>query len=286
MTDLKRLRRDTRATTPPRMRLTARDTAIIKAVAEFRVLRQDQIQTLFFGSHSTAQYRLSHLFQHGFLARQFLPVQSGRSPTLYVLDKRGAELLRLEYGYDYLPDKRDKLAAGAEFLTHTLAINDVRIAVTLACQAGGYSLLTWLGEAEMKATYERVDLRLSTGKRRSVSLIPDSYFVLDTPLGKAHFFLELDRGSMTVSRFQSKVLAYQAYVTSGAYQTRYNTRSLRVLTVTLGAKRLESLKHTTEEIGGERLFWFARLSDVTSQNVLKVPIWQVAKSTANHSLLR
>ena len=55
------------------MRLTARDVEILKAVHECRVLRGDQLQALFFGSQSTASYRLSRLYQHGFLDRHFLP---------------------------------------------------------------------------------------------------------------------------------------------------------------------------------------------------------------------
>ena len=77
MGDKRRLRRDQRSVTPAQMRLMQRDVGILKTVAEYRIMRQDQIQQLFFGSKSTAQYRLSHLYQHGFLARHFLPVFAG-----------------------------------------------------------------------------------------------------------------------------------------------------------------------------------------------------------------
>src|SRR5579859_5119675 len=95
-----RLSRSGQATSPPPMRLMPRDVEIVRAVGEYRMLRQDQIQRLFFGSKSTAQYRLSHLYQHGFLDRHFLPVQGGWSPTFYTLAKRGVEVLHVEYGTD------------------------------------------------------------------------------------------------------------------------------------------------------------------------------------------
>jgi hypothetical protein len=130
----------------------------------------------------------------------------------------------------------------------------------------------------MKADYERIEIRLPTGKHIKVSLIPDSYFVIETPHGRAHFFLELDRGTMSTTRFTTKILAYNTYVESGAYQRRYQTRSLRVLTVTSSSKRLTNLKEATDDAKGGRLFWFTTLRAVTPTTVLHTPIWQVAGS--------
>jgi hypothetical protein len=282
MAQQERLRRQIRATHPPRMRLTARDVEILKTVAEYRIVRQDHIQTLFFGSRSTAQYRLSHLFQHGFLARHFLPVYAGWSPTLYTLDTRGVEMLRSEWQYT-APTWNPHV--GHEFLAHTLSIADVRVAISLACRAVNYKLILWRSEAEMKADYDRVMIRLANGSNQTISLIPDSYFVVETPQGRAHFFVELDRGTETLKRFAIKVLAYQAYVANGQYQKRYPTRSLRVLTVTTSPKRLAHLKTTTEQVGGGRMFWFATANDVLPEKALTAPIWHIAGETTPLALL-
>jgi hypothetical protein len=87
----RRRRRDRRDANPPPMRLTDRDREIIEAVCLHRVLRQDQVQALFFGSKSAAQRRLALLYHHGYLARQFLPVRGGimNSPILYLLVNLG-----------------------------------------------------------------------------------------------------------------------------------------------------------------------------------------------------
>ena len=74
----KRQRRDKRSTTPTPMRLTERDKAIIHAVHTYRVLRQEQVERLFFGSQSTAQRVLQRLYQHGFLERKFFPLNAVR----------------------------------------------------------------------------------------------------------------------------------------------------------------------------------------------------------------
>lgn len=262
------------------MILTARDRQIVEMVYQCRVLRQDQIHALFFGaSTSASQRRLALLFHHGFLTRVFLTARASYmlSPALYMLDKRGAELLRMEFGYDDLAWTTKSNDVGQQFLEHTLAINDVRVAVTLGCrQIAGFELLEWRSEAQMKVSYDRVTITPPKERSEHISLIPDSFFVVQTPQGKAPFFLEVDRGTETTGRFQNKIFAYQAYVQSGAYQQRYGFKSIRVLTTVPSLKRLEGLKTVTERAGGGQRYWFAVQSDISAQSVLHKAIWQVA----------
>ena len=84
------------------MRLTERDKQVVKMVNDYRLVRQDQIQRLWFPSRNTAQRRLRLLWEHGYVRRRFLPVQGGiqNSPILYELDRRGVELLRTEFQYE------------------------------------------------------------------------------------------------------------------------------------------------------------------------------------------
>ena len=260
------------------MVLTERDEHIIRAVYDYRVLRQDQVQALFFGSSSAAQRRLALLYHHGYLERQFLLVHTGfmTSPTVYLLDKRGEELLRVEFGLDEVHWKSSHNQVSYDFLEHALAINDFRIAVTLAARQPGYELLDWHSEAEIKQDYDRVNIQMTRGRNRNVAVVPDSYFALSTPYGSTHFLLELDRGTMTTKRFRTKVEAYMAYYRSGGYEKRYGARSLRMLTVTLSQRRLENLKAVTEEAGGTRWFWFGVLSELTPNAVFGESVWQVA----------
>lgn len=283
----KRRRRDRREPHPPRLVLTERDRAIIRAVHEYRVLRQDQVQALFFGSRSAAQRRLALLYHHGYLERQFLLVQTGfmSSPSVYLLDRRGEELLRAEVGLDDVHWKSSHNQVSSDFLEHALAINDFRIAVTLASRRSEYELLEWRSESDLKQDYDRVTLPTTRGGSRSVAVVPDSYFALATPHGKTHFFLELDRGTMTTKRFKTKIDAYLAYYRSGGYERRYGARSLRVLTVTLGERRLESLKVVTEEAGGTVWFWFAVLPELTPDTVLEGRVWQMAGKPGREPLI-
>lgn len=90
---------------------------------------------------------------------------------------------------------------------------------------------------------------------------------------------------MTRGRFRDKVLAYQAYIASGQYEKRYGTRSLRVLTVTSGPKRLENLKAEAEEARGGRVFWFTTAERVSVEGVFSNPIWSVAGAARSEVLI-
>jgi len=281
--------RNWRVDNPPPMRLMERDIEILKAVYEFRIVRGDQLQALYFGSQSTASYRLSRLYQHGFLDRHFLPTLGGlaSSPALYTLGKRGVDVLRrvLDCGPKDIRKPPNNQELSPLFLEHLLQINDFRVAVTVAAREQGYTLEMWLDDYQLKAAYDRVVIQTPKGRRRSVSLIPDGYCVLQVPQGRACFFLELDRGTMTRSRFRDKVLAYQAYIASGQYEKRYGTRSLRVLTVTSGPRRLENLREEAEQARGGRVFWFTTLEHIAPETVLSKPIWSLAESPGQVTLI-
>lgn len=281
--------RNRRVDNPPPMRLMERDVAILKTVHDFRIMRGDQIQALFFGSQSTASYRLSRLYQHGFLDRHFLPTLGGlaSSPALYTLDKRGVNVLRkaLDCGPEGIRKPLSSNELSPLFLEHLLQINDVRVAVMVGTREQGYTLEQWIDDYQLKADYDRVVIETSRGRKRTVSLIPDGYGVLQVPQGRACFFLELDRGTMTNARFRDKVLAYKAYIASGQYEKRYGTRSLRVLTVTSGPKRLANLKEAAEKVNGGRVFWFTQYEDISSQTVLTTAIWKVAGMQNSMSII-
>lgn len=280
-----RQRRDQRPRKPTPMHLTERDKQVIEAVHLYRVLRQDQIQVLFFGAQKAAQRRLIRLYHHGFLERLFLPVVAGRSPTFYVLDRRGAELLRSEFGYDDLHWYNSSKDLKTDFLEHTIAINDFRIAVTRAAQQSGYRVLVWKSESDLKASYDRVTVRIPSGRAHNYPIVPDSYFALETPLGRAHFFIEVDRGTETTERFKGKIRAYTAYYETGGYEKRFQTKSLRVLTIAIGEKRLLNLKKATEDVNGRRRYWFALASELKPDTVFSAPVWRVAGESQPRRLI-
>lgn len=217
----------------------------------------------------------------------FLPARGGVavSPTVYLLDERGARELALSADYLDFRWSKDHLKVGTLFLSHSLAISEFRLTLTLACQAAGVPLVEWKGEGELKKSYDRVSVVRSSGSVEAVPIIPDGYFVLKTPVGKRHFALELDRGTMDWKRFRTKIEGYTAYFESGAYKERYGTNSLRVLTVTESERRLKNLVTVAERAGGMSRFWFATLDSLTPENALFDPLWTVAQRPEKSSLI-
>ena len=260
-----------------------RDVRLVVSVHQHRILRRDQLQRLHFPSKNTANARLRRLHAHGYLARRRLPVEDGQgsSQYLYMLASRGAQLVADRLGVDLaeIGWKRSQNHASSLFLDHTLMVNDVRIAVELAARRQGDRVQRWITEDELKRSPDRVQIEPERGRSRRVALVPDAYFCLAFGQRRAHFFLEADRATVPNRRWAQKVLAYLAYLRSGAYARRYGTDCLRVLTVTTSEKRMRNLMRTTQtacaDRNGVRLFWFTWLERATPKTILQAPLWHV-----------
>lgn len=286
----KRASRYKRLLNPRPIRLTQRDRHVIKAVNDYRVMRQDQVQRLLFPSKNTAQVRLWLLWQHQFLKRDFLPVLGGiqSSPLLYLIDKRGVKLLQRELNYDNEMlrwSRRNQLSY--YFLEHTLGLSEIRLAVELSCQSHGFFLDTWIDEKSLKGDYDTVQV-----KKRRVAVVPDGYCIISIPDGNLHFFLEYDRGPESLSFFRKKIAAYWSYFQSGKCKQRYGTNRVRVLTITeggptrVGRRRLDNIRKLTREIGAHTWFWFTSLDQVINEDFLSSSIWRQTHTAATSSLLR
>lgn len=292
-----RLPRFRRVKQPPHMELTERDRQILHRVHAYRLLTRAQIERLLFPPEngqdhftrtSRARHRLKLLYQNKYLERLPQPVGSGTWAwqPVYRLARKGAELVARELGilpqdlvYWGRGDDKDRRATEVTppFLTHSLRVNDVHIAVTLAAQRGGHKLEQWLDDGQLKSQERKDYVGVNEeGRHRMVAVIPDAYFVLNLGDRRAHFFLELDRATMSNSRWGTRIKAYLAYIHSGKYTARYQTRSLRILTVTTTQERLRNLRKTTRDSGGGDLFWFTTLDQVSPYSVFFDPIWLLA----------
>jgi hypothetical protein len=272
----------------PVMVLTDRDKEILRAVNDHRALKQEHIQALFFSSRSTAQFRLQRLFHNEFLDRQFLSVVSGgpaASPAIYTVGKRGAHILVEECGLDRREVRLPKGTFSWQFIEHLLKINDFRVAVALATQADGFTLEEWRDETVFRANPDYVLLPDKRGKGVKKPLLPDGYFCVATPRGKARFFLEVDRGTEELSKFTPQVRVYNRYTESGQYQEKFQAKSLRILIVSSSPRRQATLRAATKAVGGDRKYWFTTFGEVTAATLFTHPIWQTLEDDALHALI-
>lgn len=260
-------------------RLTERDCLIIKAVNDCRALTTAQVQTLFFTSPSPTYTRLQKLFHHGYLERHFITqvaAAPAASPIVYTVTALGGAVLTANFNYtaeDIHPVTRQVL--NWQTLQHLLAVNEARVVLTRACQEQGVTLLTWLDEFTFRAHPDTVWVGSDTGKQSKKPVLPDGYFRLKTLRGEAAFFLEVDRGTEGSPQFKSQIEIYQAYILGGGYQERFKSRSLRILTVTTGVRRLANLSKAVVQVGGADRYWFTTQGQITPAQILTAPIWQV-----------
>ncbi|MBK9123532.1 MAG: replication-relaxation family protein [Chloroflexi bacterium] len=273
----------------PPMALTERDIALLKTVADFRVMTTQQLENLFFNSRSTAQYRLQRLFQHEYLERQFLSVVGAAptgSQTLYTLGERGAVIVARDTDTDPRDVYRPKRGVYAwKFIEHTLAINDFRTAVSVAAVHNGFHIEEWLDEFSFRASPDYVEIRGAGNRVTRKPVYPDAYFCLVTPRGRTRFFLELDRGVEPRARLKPQFAVYEAYTAGELYQQRFQARSLRILVVTTSPQRLASLKHVVTDVGGDRKYWFTTMSLATPESVLSAPIWEQLGDSEKQALI-
>lgn len=279
------------------MVITERDQNILRHIYAYRLLTREQIERLLFQPEhgqdhwtktSKARKRLKLLYQHEYVERIPMPVGAGTWAwrPVYRLAPKGAAWIasQLEVKVSGLAywgkgDDVDERTTQVSqlFLEHTLRINDLRIAITLACAQHGYQVEKWLDDTQLKSQEMKDYVAVTErGTAHKVAVIPDAYFLLHLGDRRAHFFIELDRATMSHRRWGTRVRAYLAYIRMGKYTERYQTKSLRILTVTTTPQRLTNLKKTTEKAGGKGIFWFATLDAITAATVLCEPIWLLA----------
>lgn len=288
----------------PGFRLTLRDIGIIKAIYDYRALTAPQIAALFFHAdgdrevNARCKHRLRMLYHHGYVFRDEQPskLSEGRKPLVYFLDSRGAEFLTGQLGEAIQWDRKDNKVSWP-FLDHLLATNDVRIAVCLAAVAQGLKINGWVDDKALKSAQMKdlVAIRGEEGGIQKAAVVPDGYFVLDAGEYVYHHFLEIDRRTVTgeATSFGSrdwarKVRAYLEYYHSGKYEKRYGTKSLRVMTITTGERRMAHLREITKKIGRKgdnALFWFTTFEHATTAQILTEPIWQRADKDGLHCLV-
>jgi hypothetical protein len=278
------------------MRLTERDVQIVHAVAAYRLLSSAQLEALLFqsdkprGRQSSCQRRLQLLYHHGYLDRLPMPVilGEGRFPHVYVLDQAGSVLVAATLGVDQatIGWRPHHNLLEPPFIFHTLAINDVRVVVTLLAQRNHFEMVEWIDEAGFRAAKEKVPFRM-----RGVQIVrnyPDGYFKLTLPqqTQAAHFFLEVDLGTMSMTRWKEKVQAYTEFRARGLSEHHYGTRNFRVLVVTTTNQRLANLKRASEQAGADRFFWFTTQAqvDIWNPGQLLQPVWSLATQNEQQRL--
>lgn len=278
MTNSSNLPSHKRESPPPPMRITERDKQIVLAIYRFRILSAPQVEALLFpsskprGKRTVCQRRLQLLYHNRYLYRlkDQRVIGEGRPPLVYALDSHGADLVANELGINRVDVawKPSHKQFSSQFLEHMLAVSSVRLVMATLNRNHQLVVRNWLDEASLKSAEMKGKVPFHYMGSRKITHYPDGYFCLQLTVEKknAHFFLEVDMGTMTNRRWQGKVRSYLHFRKTGMAKMHYGTENFRVLAVTKTEPRLRNLQRATKRAEGGHHFWFTTLDSVN--------IWQ------------
>jgi len=272
----------------PNLQLTDRDLQILASVYDYRFLDTRQILALHGGEQRSLQLRLQQLFHAGYLDRPREQLTFFR-PTKYMiygLGNKGAEVLAEELKIER--KKIDWTTKNQEvkqrYLFHTWMLAQFRVTLTLALRHQPTTQLQrWQQGRRLKDF-------VSTGGERQV-VFPDAFFTVEDQGELLHFFVEMDRSTMTLQRFLEKMRAYWQYWKSQGYQRKYGIEAFRVLTVAKSRERAENLRAISRLADdyqkGSEMFWFTSEESYSLEKpeTILQPIWQTPRDERWHSLL-
>ncbi|MCC7537520.1 MAG: replication-relaxation family protein [Deltaproteobacteria bacterium] len=206
---------------------------------------------------------------------QVLEAAATRSKA-YALNVRGARLLAELTGEEPVPVGRTRSTA---ILDHELVKNDLAVVLQLLDAMGRIELLRWETSRDVLADAVHV----IRGKRTErVALVADGLAVIATPTGPTALLVEIDMGTVSLSRMTTKYAGYAAWWKAKGPERRFGLRSLRVLTIAKHEARMVRLRAAAAEAAGTEahgLFWFATADvlDADAPEKLLAPRFWTAK---------
>jgi len=215
--------------------LVPTDLDILQRVHELRLATIEHLAALSGRSYKRTQERLAKLEERGYLAR----VARRPQKHVYAIGREAVPVL-IEHGYaaQELAMKRLRQTELKELgIQHAVFVADIHVRVLQLTHARSFEVSNW---AEGPSLWDNV----TTSDNVRIPIRPDALFTITWPAGKgrAHFFLEADRGTMAHSRMRDKITGYAAYFHQQRHRKKYDWMKLfRVATITETRGRAEGL---------------------------------------------
>lgn len=197
-----------------------RDLAVIRSVHSFKFLTTRHIYELHFAQHASyvsgiraCTRVLNRLESHRFITRLPRPVGGsggGSTSTVWSIGPAGDRLLR-SVDPDVHPRRSRSFEPTLDFLSHTLAIADLRIALEHQVRSGTFELL--------EVHTEPRNWRPFTGRHGKLeTLKPDLTTVTAVADEEFFHYWEIDLGTEPLHRLVDKCRIYQRYYDTGTEQ--------------------------------------------------------------------
>jgi hypothetical protein len=270
--------------------LTARDAAILAAIATHGFLTAELVDLAFFPGipverHvliSRANRRLRRLWLWGLLERVELPISrilGGRRAFVYALTAQGAALVAAGLGTPAAAlvaprlDRRDDC-----FSAHDQRLATLWAQMQAMTQSASLRACRWTPERELRARGLRVQ-DPATG--RALPVLPDGYVELEYADGTVQCcMVEIDMGTLELWRFRRKLRAFELYLTQGLFRRDWGRRGFEVLVLTSSQDRLAHLWQVGRRVVPETAWpWysFAVLDILASRERFAGLVWQTLR---------
>jgi len=259
------------------VQLTQRDQEILLALHKYRFLTTDHLQSLT-GSQSrwALNARLRLLYDHKYIdrpkAQYAIFAYADKRPIVYALGNEGASILSIRYGLKmprnvYWTEKNRRVRE--KHIEHTLGISEFMVSIEIMCrETNGVEFIdpeAIIARSPAATRRARYPLRWKTqvrhnGKHIDVAVVPDFVFGIrlmddNRQTREKYFFVEVDRGTMPITRaditqtsFKRKVLSYADTFESGLAKTRFGINGFQVLTVTTSNERIKAIQAVINDL--------------------------------------
>ncbi|MBI4295047.1 MAG: replication-relaxation family protein [Chloroflexi bacterium] len=252
----------------------------------YRYLTCRHLSGLYFQSSVECQDRMAELCQSGMISQLSIPAVDGEGQqAIYTLARSGANALAKLKGTNPL-GLASLRKPSYLFLEHGLRVSDFMCSLEAGLKGTGARLLSWKSERQLKTSSGRA-LRVAhpfdVGEK--IPIIPDGLFSLKMDQRVEHFFLEADRGTMSLFSLRTKMLGYIQLFRKRLHLQTFGVPDFRVLLVTNTPYRRDKLREELRGIGYcPNMFWFAVWRDITPERVLG-KIWLKCRDRDQRSLL-
>lgn len=225
-------------------RITDRDIRLLSSIAGNQYLTTSQIHRQLFPSIHRARKRLNQLWWSGYIQRAKIPpgIESLSAEAVYSISQIGLRLLHAHGEHDIglsIP-KPPKRPGSLMYLSHTLLRNSFRIALeTSVRQDSSVRLCDWKHDGSIARSVLIPDIRTQALKK--VVLKADAYFRLMKDEREVEFYLEVDNGTMPLTRLVEKLKAYQIWKWTLRNTDNERHRRVRILILLFSRKRAQNL---------------------------------------------
>jgi hypothetical protein len=233
--------------------LQDRDRHLLEELGVMRIIDRDQAKVVAgFRSTRRVNDRLLTLTRAGLLKR--IPLGSSEQ-TAYALS--GTSL------------QPSSTIPAVLFVRHQLAINAVYLLVKYRALPLGVRLLRWM----------RFDQPVS----KTLPLIPDGYFEIESSAQVRPMFLEVDLGTEALPVWQKKTQLYLQLALSGEFTKIIGQSQFRVLAIANTERRMQNIRSTVAK-STDKIFWFTSQETIQRDGFWSA-VWLRPQGDQRQSLL-